>query len=85
MTCVGLFPRIAPVAERRFPREKYRRQLRAMELELEEWAGYYAKMVTNETPEWLQERAQDRYAQLLDIAHTVARARYDLDVLPRLS
>lgn len=73
------------MAPGRFPKAKYRRQLWRMEQELREWAGEYAKYVTNEQPEWLQERFQDRYEQLLDIAHTVERARYDLDVLPRLS
>lgn len=73
------------MATERFPRAKYRRQLRSMELELREWAGRYAQLVNSAQPEWVQERMQERYEQLLDIAHTVERARYDLDVLPRTS
>jgi len=71
--------------EFRFPRAKYRRQLWRMEQELREFAGKYAQLVSSAQPEWVQERCQERYEQLLDIAHTVERARYDLDVLPRLS
>jgi len=69
----------------RFPRAKYRRQLFRMEQELIEWSKVYGREAYVLRPEPIRERIQDREEQLLDIAHTVARARYDLDVLPRLS
>jgi hypothetical protein len=70
--------------ERRFPKQAYRRQLKKLEDELRDWAMYFGMMRSDEMPEWLQGRLEDRYTQLLDVAHTVERARYDLDVLPRL-
>jgi hypothetical protein len=73
------------MAERRFPKEAYRRQLWKLEQDLRKWAAHYGGMVSSAQPEWVQERCQERYEQLLDVAHTVERARYDLDVLPRLS
>jgi len=76
---------IAPVAERRFPKAAYRRQLKKIEDELRDWAFYFGKLESDEQPEWLQTRCRERYEQLLDVAHTIERARYDLDVLPRLT
>lgn len=73
------------MATQRFPKEKLRRRLAATEEELREWASVYARSAQETNSEWLQGRFQDRYEQLLDVAHTVERARYDLDVLPRLS
>ena len=73
------------MAGERFPRAMYRRQLKRIENDLRQWAHGYAAQINDQQPEWLQGRLQDRYEQLLDVAHTVERARYDLDVLPRLS
>jgi hypothetical protein len=73
------------MATARFPKAKLRRRLAAVEEELREWAAIYGQAINTAHSEWLQGRFQDRYEQLLDLAHTVERARYDLDVLPRLS
>jgi hypothetical protein len=73
------------MATERLPKAKLRRRLAAIEEELREWAHIYAGSMNTTSSEWLQGRFQDRYEQLLDVAHTVERARHDLDVLPRLS
>lgn len=71
--------------EKRFPKAAYRRQLLRIENEIREWAFLYGKSIDDAQPEWLQGRFQDRYAQLMDVAHSLERARYDLELLPRLA
>jgi hypothetical protein len=73
------------VASQRFPKAAYQRQLARIEHELREWAYRHSAAINDEQPEWLQGRFQDRYEQLLDVAHTIERARVDLGVLPRLT
>lgn len=85
LRCLGLSARTAPMATERFPKAKFRRRLYRMGEELREWATRYATLVTNEQPGWLQERFEQRSEQLLEVAHTVERARYELEGLPRLS
>jgi len=69
---------------RRFPNTAYRRQLAALERQLRAWAELYWSAAQEPQPAWLQVRNLERYEQLLDVAHTVERARHDLEVIPRL-
>ena len=69
----------------RFPKQRFRRQLGAIEDELRQWAYDYAHLAEDEPVDWKHDRLIVRYEQLLDVAHTVERASADLDVLPRIS
>jgi hypothetical protein len=72
------------MATRRFPKAGYERKLALIERDLRNWAMKYGEACDFVGPEWLRQRYADRETQLLDVAHTVERARYDLGVLPRL-